>query len=187
MERILVPWCKKHFEQASETLLTETKWSTRLDLLGDCGVIKDIMDGEYLTTNEERVECCQFVEELQVKKGVRGKVELRTTFKTFQALVKKVKENKTSSPSKRHYGHYKVLAMEEELLRVVYDVIDLALERGIVLKRWREVHQMLLLKDPPRSKVHRFWNITIVEADLMFVMKDVWARQLGGGYVRKVY
>ena len=42
------------------------------------------------------------------------------------------------------------------------------------------MHQTLLLKDPPRSKVHRFRNITLVEADLMFVMKDVWARRLGG-------
>ena len=38
---------------------------------------------------------------------------------------------------------------------------------------------MLLLKDPPGSKIHRFRNITIVEGDLMFVMKDLWAKSLG--------
>ena len=59
------------------------------------------------------------------------------------------------------------------MLRIVYDVMDLAIKRGIVLERWREVHQMLLLKDHPSSKVHRFINIIIVEADLMFVMKSL--------------
>ena len=42
---------------------------------------------------------------------------------------------------------------------------------------------MLLLKDPPRSKVHRFRNITLIEGDLMFIMKEVWAKQLS----RKIY
>ena len=87
-----------------------------------------------------------------------------------------MKEKKTSFLSNRHYGHYKVLALDRELLRIVYYVIALALESGVVLKRWREVHQILLLKDPQISKVHRFRNITLVEIDLMFVMKVVWAK-----------
>ena len=96
-----------------------------------------------------------------------------------------MKEKKISFSSNRHYGHYKVLALDRELLRIVYYVIALALESGVVLKRWREVHQILLLKDPPRCKVHRFQNITLVEGDLMFVMKKFWAKKLGGNIYKE--
>ena len=72
-----------------------------------------------------------------------------------------------------------MLAEEESLLRVLYKIVDMALKSGIVLRRWRQVHQMLLLKDPPGCRIHRFRNITLVEGDLMFVMKKIWANDLG--------
>ena len=131
------------------------------------------------------MECAQLLEELEMKAGVNGRVDLWTSFETFKDFTVKVQENKTSSPSGRHYGHYKVLAMEEDLLTVVYDVMALDLERGIVLERWWEVHQVLLLKDPPRSKVHIFRNIMLVEGDLMFIMKDVWAKKFRGKIYRE--
>ena len=36
----------------------------------------------------------------------------------------------------------------------------------------------MLLKDAPEAKIDRFRNITLIEADLMFVMKFVWAKTL---------
>ena len=86
------------------------------------------MKGEYSTTNEERVECSQWIEGLRVKKGVGEELSLDTTFEDFKGYVKKVQENKKSSPSGRHYGHYKVLALEEDLLKVVFGVLYLALK-----------------------------------------------------------
>ena len=69
--------------------------------------------------------------------------------------------------------------MQDPLLfGIIFKVIQLAMKHGIVLKRWRKVHQMLLLKDPPRTKIHRFRNITLVEADLIFIMKIVWGKHL---------
>ena len=48
----------------------------------------------------------------------------------------------------------------------------------MVLERCRLMHNILLLKDPLAAHVDRFWNITLIKADLMFVMKDFWAGQL---------
>ena len=41
------------------------------------------------------------------------------------------------------------------------------------------VHQQLIKKDKGSSKVHWFRNISLIEIDLMFVMKVVWAKELG--------
>ena len=71
-----------------------------------------------------------------------------------------------------------MLGEDETLFQLVFDVMRVALDTGVVLKRWEKVHQILLLKDVPESKIHRFRNITLVEADLMFVMRIVWAKDM---------
>ena len=65
-------------------------------------------------------------------------------------------------------------------MKLMYRVMKLALKYGIVLDRWKEVHQLLFKKDAKGSRIHRFRNITLVEIDLIFIMKKVWARDLGG-------
>ena len=67
---------------------------------------------------------------------------------------------------------------EEDLLRIAIEILETALVAGVVLERWECVHQIQILKDAPQTRVHRFRNITLVEADLMFVMKYVWAKEL---------
>ena len=67
----------------------------------------------------------------------------------FRKFIKETKESKMSSPSGRHYGHYKAWAEDEELSVLAFDIIECALRNGIVLERWKTVHQLLLLKDDP--------------------------------------
>ena len=44
---------------------------------------------------------------------------------------------------------------------------------------WERVHQLLLKKHEDGGKIHRFRNITLVEIDLVFVMKKTQAKDLG--------
>ena len=178
-EALMTEWCKEHFSQASETPLTKGKWKKELDLLEDGDTVAKLLAGEYKNFEGQHKEVAQWLEECKRKGGVTNEVKLEVSWEDFKHFAEKVLEFKGSSPSGRHYGHYKVLAEEESLLRVLYDIIDMALKTGIVLQRWRRVHQMLLLKDPPGCRIHRFRNITLVEGDLMFVMKKVWAKNLG--------
>ena len=179
VEDVMVPWCAEHFCQAAETPFAQGKWNDELDVLKEGSRVDELLDGKYDGIENEPEEVRQWLEGMKRKEGVEGQVPLRSTFAAFQEFVKGAIEAKSSSPSGHHYGHYKALATEEKLLRTVYSVIEIALKRGIVLRRWKAVHQILLLKSPPGVKIHRFWNITIIEADLMFVMKHIWARGLG--------
>ena len=47
-----------------------------------------------------------------------------------------------------------------------------------VLKRWHRVNQLFLEKDVNVSKIHRFRNIHLVEADLNFVLSLIWTKKL---------
>ena len=179
VENLLIPWCAEHFNQAEGTPFARGKWNDDLDILKDNSKVEDILEGKYEGIEDEEGEVKQWLEEMKRKKGVESTVPLRTDFSAFQGFIRKVPECKTSSPSGRHYGHYKALAENEKLLRAVYVVLEIAIRRGIVLRRWKEVRQVLLLKDPPEVKINRFRNVTIVEADLMFIMKHVWAKGLG--------
>lgn len=59
------------------------------------------------------------------------------------------------------------------MFKLAFEIIQSALETGVVLKRWETVHQILLLKDEPRKKIPIFRNITLVEVDLMFGMRII--------------
>lgn len=74
------------------------------------------------------------IKELRRKQEVIGEVELAASFEEFQKFTIKVNENKEGGPIGRHYGHYLVLSQEEEVLRVIYRVIDLALKIALCLK-----------------------------------------------------
>ena len=178
-ETLMTEWCKEHFAQASETPLANGKWKKELDLLDDGDTVAKLLAGEYEDFEGQHKEVGQWLAACKKKEGVTTEVKLEVRWEEFKHFAEKVLEFKGSSPSGRHYGHYKVLAEEESLLRVLYDIVDMALRSGTVLHRWRRVHQLLLLKDPPGCKIHRFRNITLVEGDLMFVMKRIWAKNLG--------
>ena len=55
-------------------------------------------------------------------------MKLEARWEEFKHFAEKILEFKGLSPSGRHYGHYKVLAEEESLLRVLYDIIDMSLK-----------------------------------------------------------
>ena len=136
MVSVVLPWCEAHYRQASETPFAEGVWRKKPDILSNDGIQEALEKGDLCNTNEERVQLKQWIEELWVKEGVQGEVKLEIQFEDFRKFARSAVESKTSSPSRRHYGHYKVLEKKEELLRIVYDVLAIALTYGILLERW---------------------------------------------------
>ena len=112
VEDIMVPWCAEHFSQAAETPFAQGKWNDELDILKEGSRVDEILDGKYDGIENEPEEVRQWLEGMKRKEGVAGQVPLRTTFAAFQEFVQRVTEAKSSSPSGRHYGHYKALATE---------------------------------------------------------------------------
>ena len=97
--------------------------------------------------------CMEWIEGLK-KKDVE-KTELEVDLESFRKFIKKAKESQRASPSGRHYGHYKVLEQDDELVKLVFEVIQVVLETGVVLKTVGEstsdtsLKRLTKSKDPP--------------------------------------
>ena len=177
VEPLLVEWCAKHFHQAAETPLAKGECERRLNILDPNNRIEEILKGEYESPDIDIVECVEWIHGMRKKDGITS-TELEVTLESFKKFIKETKESKTPSPSGRHYGHYRAILNDESLCNLVFSIVEITVMNGVVLDRWKTVHQILLLKDHPRARIDRLRNITIVEADLMYVMKYVWARRL---------
>lgn len=98
---------------------------------------------------------------------------------------KRRKERTTTSPSGLHLNMYKSLTdlndqkeVKEHLMKVITEIINMAMERGITLKRWCRMHNVFLEKDPNNPKLHRLRIIHIIEAYYNLATKILWARRL---------
>lgn len=67
---------------------------------------------------------------------------------------------------------------KNQLLKIGTDIINIALKRGITLKRWCLVHNILLEKDLTDPKLRRLRIIHIIEAAYNLATKILWTRRL---------
>lgn len=96
----------------------------------------------------------------------------------FYKFVRKKRESIMSPPRGRHYGHLKACEQDQNIIAVLSDIMDIAFKHQVTLTRWTTAHGLLSPKDPSACGLHRMRNITIVEGDLQYVMKEIWARRL---------
>ena len=176
VEDHLLRWCTLHFAQAATTPLAQEKWLDILDILNESNSVEEILSGRF-GAEEYNAEINQF---LVACKRKSPPVESATSliFQDFRKFFEKQDEKKSSSPSRLHYGHIKTLTYDEELLQLRFDTMNLAFRHNIILERWLNVWETLLAKESPRQFIHRFRNITIIEWDLQYLMKVVWAKNL---------
>ena len=80
-------------------------------------------------------------------------------YEHFREFCRKQDEKKISSPLGRHYEHVKACAEDEEILRVVFDILNIAYSNNKPLNRRKEANDVLLRKDETNDRMHRFSNI----------------------------
>jgi hypothetical protein len=101
--------------------------------------------------------------------------------------MKAWRETTSTSPSGMHLGHHRALikefedekleTMRQELLQSQVDLMNLAMKHQYSYQRWQTVVNVMLLKEPGNTKVHRLRVIHIYEADLNLMLAVKW-RQL---------
>ena len=102
-----------------------------------------------------------------------------TTLDEFKYYMKNIKERTSSSPSGRHYGHYKILeAIKSTYLQVIYGILQLALETSTILDRWKKTVTTLLEKKEGRPYIHKLRAIHIVEGDLQFIARFFYSHKM---------
>ena len=112
-------------------------------------------------------------------KCIKKDIQTLTTYSDFRQFIKVTKKKTSSSPSGRHYGHYKALLEgKSTFLQVIHGIVELAVQNNVILDRWTVTNTTLLEKNPGTPFIHRLRAIHIVEGDLQFVAKYYYAQKM---------
>ena len=130
---MLLTWQHKHFGQANETPFATQYWR---DQFRDRQIHQMILDGDYKIPEDLPEEAQYLLRELRRPIDSVDDIKPYTSFDDFKEYVSNIEEKRSSSPSGRHYGHYKTLLDDNEsYLRIIHGILELALRNGVVLNR----------------------------------------------------
>jgi hypothetical protein len=90
--------------------------------------------------------------------------------------------NTASSPSGRHFGHYKTLLEcirrgHHQLPQLIIDIASISLSTASPLQRWQTASQVMLEKGKGKY-IENLRIIQLCEADLNFVLHIIWGNRL---------
>ena len=88
-------------------------------------------------------------------------------------------ESTKSSPSRRHIGHYKKILADEDLVQLMVAMLNIGLQSGVALDRWKHTLSIMLEKDPGKP-IDRLCVIQLFEADFNFLLALLFGHRLIG-------
>ena len=175
MERILLRWQQLHFLQANETPLTGKEWKKQFE---DQNFHDDVLHGTYEPPSYLHHTTRDVLKHFQRPTNI-DEFKFETTFEEFKQFIKGSKERTGTSPSGRHYGHYKALLKSgEEFLETIHAILEIALQNNIILRRWKHTTTTLIEKENGLPYVHRMRAIHIIEAEVQFLAKNFYITKL---------
>jgi len=172
METIMTNWQRRHFMQANETPLASLHWKDKFD---SAAFQQSVLQGSYTPSRDLPFETREVLLHLKKCKEIGEEIAFQTTYSEFCSFIKNAKETTASSPSGRSYSHYKALLQGPPyLLRTIHSIVELCLQHGIILRRWRKTVTTLIEKDTGSPKVHRMRAIHIIESEVQFLAKTFY-------------
>ena len=176
VEKLILEALQRHFAQASDTIVTTPKWRS---ILTSKECQEQLLKGTFQWENDVPDEFRDMLMTFHVDSSNVKQIPFRLTYSAFTAFVQKSKEKTSTSPSSRHYGHYKALLQgAPEVLEDIFRLMKLSVENGIFLRRYKKTLTTLICKESGTPYLHRFRPIHIIEAELQFIAKSIWAKQM---------
>ena len=172
----LKEWNILHFNQSIETPLAEEKWEKLLtpDQMLDKDISKTIQTAIDSDPNLHPASIC-LLQEMKRKVSKPMPIEKTTvSLEEFRGFFRHTPEDRSSSPSGLHLGHYKSAAFSEEFSAILWNIATIALENQYALIRWHRSATVLLEKSAGNPFIHKYRTIHLIESDLNFIMRKVW-------------
>ena len=171
---LMLGWQQQHFQQASETPLASQAWE---DIFTNRHMANAILNSEFECPEAIPEECKLLLQYMH--RRVPECVSHHISFDEYLDFYRKADEITSSSPSGRHYGHYKALLEGNlQILRLMYEIMTVCLEHRVVLERWKRSVTSLIEKKPGQPFIHKFRTIHVVESELQMFSKLVYAKRM---------
>ena len=180
LEKILLDRNNAHFQQAKGTPFTTAEMLEALRFTTGSTLAEDVLQGKDV--EGPTLEATQILRECR---RVLPPDEKEIMTEEMKMGFKRWDKKTSTSPSGMHLGMYKYLTENSEqeqektyLLETITGIVNIALKRGITLKRWCRVNNVLIEKDSNNPTLHRLRIIHIIEADYNLATKILWARRM---------
>ena len=170
-----------HFAQAKDTPFVNGIFGQELHPFEQNSFSETILDGSVDLGKfdaNEAIKAC--IKELSYASGEDGSksVDATITVEDFRSGFKIISEKLTSSPSGRHYGHYKAVLKDPQICSMYATMMSIPFELGLTLHRWEKVLQTMLEKTPGNPRIDKLRVIQIIEADLNMCLRIIFGRRL---------
>ena len=172
LEDMLIKWQILHYTQANNTPFSGQFWT---DELAKDEVSDMIISGDYKPPDNLPWGAQEILLQMKKSTKIEKEIGLSTTFEEFCKFYRLAKESTSSSPSDRHYGHYKALLQtEKRCLSAIHTILCISVEHDIILDRWRPTISTLIEKVQGKPFIHKYRTIHIIESDIQFLSKKVY-------------
>jgi len=177
VEQLILDALQKHFSQANDTIVTSPKWRK---ILSSKESQDKLLQGTFEWEEDVPGEFQELISSFQMNENeIPDKIPFQLKYEAFQTFIKHSKEKKSTSPSSRHYGHYKALLDEApDVLYDIFRLMNVTVKTGIFLNRYKKTLTTLICKESGTPYIHRFRPIHIIEAELQFISKSIWAKKM---------
>jgi hypothetical protein len=159
----------RQYNQAATTPFTSEPLSGYFGTASDTPGAMSFLQGELppeSVLSQLQPETIQLLERT-VGKGDSPSNPINTTIsqEAFISCYNSIKEYTSSSPSRRHVGHYKA-ATKSDLLSTIYSkMMSIPFSAGFSPKRWHKVKDIMLEKEIGCPYVHRLCILALLESD----------------------
>ena len=183
-----------HFGQANSTPFNIFPLKDQIPFSGIGETSDLILDGEYNDVNTDDITDL-FIRHLQYRIEPPSDVP-EMPIHTFVNKIRTWKESTSTSPSGVHLGHFHALikphdipqtneeiyaALEVKrtaLLKIRTQLINYSLSHGYSFKRWQNIVNVMILKKPGDTRIHRLRVIHLYEADYNLILSTSWRQAM---------
>ena len=175
----------KHFGAAYGTPFTIPPLSHDFDWTATSPRHQDVLNGSHPPYPDPLLNRL-----LQRLKQRVSPIQPQLTMPELIRRLRRWKESTSTSPSRRHLGHYKALlplsgynlqeylqSPEGQILSVYLSILNFCARTGYSLIRWQKIVTMMIPKENNNFKLHRLRVIHLYEADLTALF-SIWSRKM---------
>ena len=170
--------CKAQFRLGHSAPVSNSLLGEDLRYLSDSSIAEQIIRGQYICPADIDPATSSLLRSIgemgqAVLQGQHSS-EVHITTEDCQVFWKRIDENTSSSPSGLHHGHWKAIAQNLALAKLLTDQMNLIVQSGNPPARWGIALQILLEKVAGNCMVTQLWSIQLYEANYNWFNKLIF-------------